>query len=429
MNTQSLQAEQGKEEPIFGEKLREQFPIFAHQRALRGMPLSYLDTAASSQKPQRIINRISNYLATEHANIHRGAYTLSAGATDLYEAARATVKGYINASQCESIIFTKGATEAINLIASSYGELLHKGNTVLCTILEHHSNIVPWQLLAARRGTKVAFADIADDGTLDLAALRKQIQLIKPKLLAVTSLANALGTLVPLEEVIEIAHEHGVLVMVDACQSIAHMPVDVQKLGCDFLVFSGHKLYGPTGIGVLYGKKDLLEKMPPYQGGGDMIASVSVTGSTWAELPQKFEAGTPPIAEAIGLSEAIRFVESLGRPAIAAYEQTVLHYGYEALRQEPGVTIYGPINNPTAAPRAHASLLSFDVKGIHPHDLASIADSCNVQIRAGHHCAMPLLERLGLAGTARASVGVYSAPADFDALVHAIRKAKRVMRI
>jgi len=408
-----------------GAAIRKEFPIFATASARPGSTreLSYLDSAATSQKPSAVIERLSTYLAGEHANVHRGAYSLSAEATTNYEAARQKVACFINAPQAEGVVFTRGATESINLVAYSLEDYFSPNDTILLTVLEHHSNIVPWQLLARRRKLRLEYVDISDDGSLDLNDFRIKLEKRKPKLLALTCLANSIGTIVPVGEVVQEAHKQNCRVLLDAAQAVAHGRIDVTAWECDFLAFSGHKVYGPTGIGVLYIAPAMLPYMQPFQGGGEMIETVSLEGSTWAEAPLKFEAGTPAIAEAIALGTALDFLDQIGLERVELYERELFEKGFELLRAEPGVQVYGP----AVSGGAQASIISFNVERVHPHDLATIADCFNVQIRAGHHCAMPLMKRLGLQATARASIGVYSRLDDFQALLEAIRHARKVL--
>ncbi|MBN8549980.1 MAG: SufS family cysteine desulfurase [Deltaproteobacteria bacterium] len=400
-----------------GAEARKEFPIFSRHWQRR---LSYLDTAASSQKPSCVIDRLTCFYSEEHSNIHRGAYSLSAEATLRYEEARNAIAKLLSARDARSIVFTRGTTEGINLVAHSYEKFLKQGDSILLTLLEHHSNIVPWQLLAARKGLQIVFAEVTDAGELRLDDLEKKITQYRPKLIACTQLSNALGTLVPVEHIIACGHAVGAKVLVDAAQSIAHSSIDVGAMDADFLVFSGHKLYGPTGIGVLYAKPELLEAMDPFLGGGDMIREVTTSGSTWADIPSKFEAGTPPIAEAVALGTAVEFIRSIGLDSIKAYEAALFQKAFDLLSREPGVTLYGPITKQGA----QASILSFNVKNTHAHDLSTVADTFNVQLRAGHHCAMPLLQRLGIGSSARISLGVYSTEDDFPPLLEAIRHAR-----
>ncbi len=387
------------------------------------MRLAFLDSAASSQKPQVVIERISKYLGLEHANIHRGAYELSSHATELYDRARIKVANFIGARRDRSIVFGKNATEVINLVANSFGEQLVAGDVVLLTLLEHHSNIVPWQLLAKRRGIKVEFASINPDATLNLDDMRSKIQNLKPKLVSITAQSNAFGSLLPIREVIEIAHKVGAKVLVDGSQYVVHEAVNMQELNADFFVFTGHKIYGPTGVGVLYGREEILESMSPFLGGGDMIEQVDVNGTTWAEIPRRFEAGTPAIAEVIALGTAIEFVESIGMNNITAHEIQLHSKALEMLQKEVGVELLGPYKKPGL----QRSIIPFNVQGVHPHDLSTIVDSVGAQIRSGHHCAMPALKALGLHSTARASLAMYSDISDIEVLCEGIRKARRML--
>ncbi len=395
---------------------RADFPALDQQ--VHGKPLVYLDSAATTQKPRAVIDAISRFYERDNANVHRGVHALSERATKAFEGARATVARFLNADRRE-VIFVRGATEGVNLVAQSFGrQRVQAGDEIVVTTLEHHSNIVPWQLLAAEKGARVVPAPIDDAGDLDLAALEG---LLGPrvKLLAVTQVSNALGTVTPIEAVIALARARGIPVLVDGAQGAPHLGVDVQALGADFYVFSGHKVYGPTGIGVLWARRELLEAMPPWQGGGDMIRTVTFERSTWNELPYKFEAGTPDIAGAVGLAAALDYVVAIGLPAIAAHEAGLLRDAEAALREVPGVRLVG-------APRRRAGVLSFMVGDIHPHDLATIVDRQGVAIRAGHHCAQPLMQRFGLPATARASFALYSTPADVEALVRALHVAIEV---
>ena len=401
--------------------MRGHFPIFTAAAGAKGH-LAYLDSAASAQKPQVVIDRLSQYLSTQHANIHRGAYALSARATELYEAARTQVAKLLNLTTSRGVIFTRGTTESINLVSRSLEHWLQPGEGVLLSVLEHHSNIVPWQLLAQRRGIKIAFLHAAKNAAFDLNGYQHKLASFRPKLVAMTHIANSTGTVFPIAQVVAEAHRVGARVLIDAAQSVAHCPLDMPGLGADFMAFSGHKMYGPTGVGVLACREEMYEFMEPFQGGGDMISTVSVEGSTWAEPPQKFEAGTPAIAEVIALGTAVEFLQSIGLSVIEEYERQLFEEAFEQLRAEPGVTLYGP----GPAGRAQASILSFTVKGVHPHDLATIADSYNVQIRAGHHCAQPAMRHLGVPSTARASLGVYSCRQDIEALLQAIRHARKL---
>ena len=424
-NSDSAESHNVIEGVMPGGPIRALFPIFGFHRPgdpRSDRPLSYLDTAASSQKPVSVIERMDHYLRYEHANIHRGAYALSAEATLNYDAARVRVAKFLNVPASHDVIFTRGTTESINLVAYAGEGMFAAGDTVLLSILEHHSNIVPWQLLQRRRGIKIVFSDVDKNGVFNLDDFKQKLKSERPKFVSVTAVSNALGTVVPIKEVVAAAKNAGAMVLVDAAQAVPHGGVDVAALEADFVAFSGHKLYGPTGIGVLCGRRSLLEKFEPFMGGGDMIRTVATTGSTWAASPQKFEAGTPAIAEAIGLATALDFVDTVGAARIQAHEKRMFDYGWALLGKEAGVTRYGP----AVGGGAQQTVLSFNVEGVHPHDFATIADELNVQVRAGHHCAMPLLERLGLPATVRASIGVYTTEADFDALVEAVQRARKM---
>lgn len=397
--------------------VRADFPILATRS--HGKPLVYLDSAASSQKPRAVIDAERRFYETANANIHRGVYALSARATEAYDAARAAVARYVGAAHAHEIIFTRGTTEGINLVAQSYARpRLRAGDEILVTAMEHHSNIVPWQLVAEATGAVLRVAPINDAGELlvdELAALITD----RTRLVAVAHVSNALGTINPIAEIAALAHARGIPVLVDGAQSAPHLPVDVQALGADFFVCSSHKMLGPTGIGVLYGREALLEAMPPYQGGGDMIASVSFERSSWAPLPAKFEAGTPHIAGAVGLAAAIDYIETIGRDGISAHEHTLLAYASAQLQDVPGVRLVG-----TA--REKVSVLSFIMDGVHPHDIGTILDADGICIRAGHHCAQPLMQRLGVPATARASFALYNTPEDADALVGGLRRVHEI---
>ena len=397
-------------------RLRQDFPIL--RQTVNGKPLVYLDNAATSQKPQCVIDCEAHYYAALNANIHRGVHTLSQLATDAYEAARDTVQGLINAARREEIVFVRGTTEAINLVAASYGQRLRPGDEILISAMEHHSNIVPWQLACERTGAILRVAPINDAGELLLDAFERLLG-PRSRLVAVTHLSNALGTVNPVRYLIELAHARGIPVLVDGAQAVPHLNVDVQALDCDFYAFSGHKLYGPTGIGVLYGKAALLDVMPPYQGGGDMIREVTFRKTTYNELPFKFEAGTPNIAGVIGLGAAIGYVSAIGLDAIAAHEQALLAYATGQAAQIAGLRIIG-----TAADKA--SILSFVLDGVHPHDAGTILDLEGVAVRAGHHCAMPVMERFGVPATVRASFALYNTREEVDALFRAVRKSREV---
>jgi cysteine desulfurase/selenocysteine lyase len=395
------------------QRVRADFPCL-HQK-VHDRSLVYLDSATSAQKPQAVIDAISRTLSHDYANIHRGVHVLSQRATDIHEGARERVRAFLNAADRREIIFTSNGTEGINLVAHSFvGARVQPGDEVLITTMEHHANIVPWQLLAERSGLKLVVAPINDAGELLFDAFAERIS-SRTRLVSVPWVSNALGTINPVRDIIDLAHARGVRVLLDACQAVQHFPVDVQELDCDFLVFSGHKLYGPSGIGVLYGKADLLEDMPPYQGGGDMILSVAFEGTEFNELPHKFEAGTPAIEAAAGLTAAIDYVDDLGLERIAAHEADLLAYATRALQQVPGLTLVG-----TA--RAKSSVLSFVMDSAHPHDIGTLLDLDGIAVRTGHHCAQPVLERLGHPATARGSLGRDNTRDEIDALVHSLRR-------
>jgi cysteine desulfurase/selenocysteine lyase len=395
-------------------RVKRDFPIFANNPGL-----VFLDTAASAQKPAAVIDEVSEFYRTDYANVHRGVYRLSARSSERYEAARETVRRFLGAPDAREIVFVRNATEAINLVAYSWGMAnLRAGDEVLVTELEHHANIVPWQLIRERTGLKLVACPIDRTGGLDMEAFERLLT-AKTRLVAVTQLANATGAMVPVEGIARLAHERGALVLVDGCQAAPRLPLDVQALGCDFYVFSGHKTYGPTGIGVLWARRDLLEAMPPFQGGGDMILNVTFEKTLFQEPPHRFEAGTPDISGAIGLARALEYIEGLGREAIAAHEAELTGYGVDRLSRMPGVSL-------VPAGQRRLGILSFHVEGVHPHDLAQVLDQHQVAVRAGHHCAQPLLEKLGLAATTRASFGVYNDERDIDALARAIEAAQKM---
>jgi len=398
------------------ERLREQFPILASE--VHGKPLVYLDNAATTQKPRSVIEVESDYYERCNANIHRGVHLLSQRATDAYEGARERIRRFINAESTKEIIFVRGTTEAINLVAQTFGRRFEAGDEILISAMEHHSNIVPWQLLAQQTGVVLRVVPINDAGEFLFDEFERLLG-PRTRLVSVLHMSNALGTVLPVRRIVEAAHARGVPVLVDGAQAIAHASVDVRALECDFYAFSGHKIYGPTGIGVLYGKQKLLEAMPPYQGGGDMIATVSFEKSTWAELPAKFEAGTPNIAGAIGLGAAIDFVAQLGVEAIASHEARLLEYATARIGEIPGVRLIG------TAPEK-GGILSFVMDRVHPHDIGTILDFEGVAIRTGHHCAMPVMERYGLPATARASFGLYNTRSEIDTLAAAVHKVKEL---
>jgi cysteine desulfurase/selenocysteine lyase len=398
-------------------RAREDFPIL--RRSVHGKPLVYLDNAATTQKPRAVLDAMTRYYEEENANVHRGVHLLSEKATKSYEDARLAVARFVGAPDPREVIFVRGTTEAVNLVAQTFGRRrVGFGDEVLVTGLEHHSNIVPWQLLCEEKGARLKVVPIDDAGNLDLAALD---HLLGPRtrLLAVTQVSNALGTVTPLDEIVARAKAQGVPVLVDGAQGMPHLGFDVARSGADFYAFSAHKLYGPTGIGVLWGRRELLEEMPPWQGGGDMILSVTFEKTVYNAVPYKFEAGTPAIAEAVGLGAAIDYLERLGLPAIAAHEKELVSYAVEALREVPDLRLVG-------TPRDRAGVVSFLLGDIHPHDVGTVLDRHGVAVRAGHHCAQPLMRRLGVAATVRASVGLYTTREDVDALVRAVHAAREV---
>jgi cysteine desulfurase/selenocysteine lyase len=400
--------------------IRQDFPLLA--REVHGKPLVYLDSTASSQKPNAVIEAMTMYYQGYNANVHRGVYEISEEATAAMEKARMKVARFIHARQSKQVIFTRNTTESINLVAYSWGGTnLSAGDLIILTEMEHHSNLVPWQLLAQRTGARLEFVPVSDDGLLRLDVY-EQLLKQQPKLVAFTHMSNVLGTINPAQEMIAQAHAAGAIVLLDAAQSVPHLPVDVQALDVDFLCFSAHKMLGPTGIGVLYGKKALLESMPPFMGGGDMIRTVHLRESTWNDLPWKFEAGTPAIAEAIGFGTAINYLSSLSMEWVRQHEREVTAYALEQLQQIPGLTIYGPNDIDK-----RGGVVSFTLGDIHPHDLASILDQeVGVAIRAGHHCAQPLMERYNLAATARASFYIYTLPEEIDMLVKGLHIALQI---
>ena len=401
------------------ESVRAEFPIL--EQEVNGRPLVYLDNGATSQKPRRVIDAIRRYYETDNANVHRGLHALSERASNAYEGVRDTVRAFVNAQQRREIIFVRGATEGLNLIAQSYARpRLGPGDEVLITTMEHHSNIVPWQLVCRQTGARLRVAPIHDNGELDMEAFARLVN-EHTRIVAAAHVSNALGTINPVREIIEAAHDVGAIAVLDGAQGAPHCAVDVRALDCDFYVFSSHKCYGPTGIGALYGRAGLLEEAEPYQSGGDMIRTVSFEESTWNDLPYKFEAGTPNIAGTIGFGAALEFMTGLGMDAIAAHEQGVLEYATEALDALDGIRIIG-------VAREKAGILSFVVEGVHPHDVGTIADRHGVAIRAGHHCAMPLMKRYKVPATSRASLGVYNTRADIDALVGSLGKVREIFQ-
>lgn len=399
------------------EHYRKDFPIL--DQKIHGHPLVYLDSGASAQKPRMVLDAMQCFLERDYANIHRGVHELSMRATMKYEAVRETVRRFIHATYDDEIVFVRGATEAINLVAQSWGRaFLKAGDEIVITTLEHHANIVPWQMLRESIGIVLKIVPITAEGDVRIEDVKAALS-PRTKLVAVAHISNALGTILPVAEIIKLAHSQGALTLIDGCQAVSHMPVDVQQLDADFYVFSGHKLYGPTGIGILYGKRDILKTMPPYQGGGDMIASVTFEKTTYKEPPHRFEAGTPAIAEVIGLGAAVDYLSTIGMSRIAAYENELLAYATEKLSTINSLKIIG-----TA--KKKAAIISFALVDAHPHDIGTILDRQGIAIRAGHHCAQPLMEHLGIAATARASFGLYNTKKDVDALVAAVKKVQEI---
>jgi cysteine desulfurase/selenocysteine lyase len=401
------------------ERIREDFPILKQEAY--GKPLVYLDNAATSQKPQAVIDALVRYYTSENANVHRGVHLLSERSTGQYEGARRKVQKFLNAARPEEIVYTRGTTEGINLVAQTYGrQNVARGDEILISALEHHSNIVPWQMLADEKGAHLRVAPIDDRGEV---ILEEYERLLGPrtKIVALAHVSNALGTVNPVRRMIALAHEHGAVTVIDGAQAVPHMPIDVRALDCDFYVLSGHKVFAPTGIGILYGKTRLLEAMPPWQGGGDMIRTVTFARTTYNDLPYKFEAGTPDIAGAIGLGAAIEYLNGIGLDEIAAYEHELLEYGTAALDAISGVRLVGQA-------REKAAVLSFVIEGVHPHDVATILDRQGIAVRAGHHCAQPVMDRYGLSATSRASLAFYNTKDEIDALARGIESVKEVFQ-
>ncbi len=404
------------------EKVRGEFPILARE-VYPGVPLVYLDSGASSQKPAAVLQAMDHYYRTTHANVHRGVHRLSEDATNLYEGARARIAAFINAPGPSQVIFTSNATEGFNLVAYTWGRAnLQPGDEILLTEMEHHANIIPWQIIAQEKGAVVRYVPFHEDGTLDLSTL-PDLLTERTKLFSFTAVSNVLGTVNPIKELVAAAHAVGALAMVDASQHAPHMPLDVQDLDCDFLSFTGHKMCGPTGIGILYGKLELLEAMPPFMGGGDMIRRVTLAGSSWNDLPWKFEAGTPRIAEAIGLGAAVDYLSEVGLDDIHAHEQMITGYALESLSEVPGLRLLGP----PAAQRG--GLAAFTLAGVHPHDIAEILDKDGIAIRAGHHCAQPLHRRLGINSSARASFYLYTTRQEIDKLISSLHGVRKVFKL
>jgi len=400
-------------------RLSAQFPILS--RKINGKPLVYLDNAATTQKPQAVLDAMDTHYCQHNANIHRGLHTLGDEATNAYENARKTVAKFINAAPNE-IIFTKNCTEALNLVAHTLGPQLSR-KTIVLTEMEHHSNIVPWQMMAKSCGANIEYVPILADGTLDPVVYKKRLAK-KPALVALTHVSNVLGTINPIQQMTADAHTAGALVVIDAAQSIGHIPLDVKQLNCDFLAFSGHKMYGPTGIGVLYGKHALLDKLPPFLTGGGTIKTVTLHEATWADIPQKFEAGTPPITEAIGLGAAIHFLQDIGMENVRAHEQELMTYALQKLGAQKNVTLYVPLDT-----TRRSGAIAFNLGDIHAHDVTSVLDEDGIAIRSGHHCAQPLHDKLGVPATCRASIAIYNTKEDIDALCASLERARKVFRL
>lgn len=404
------------------EKVRADFPILARE-VRPGVPLIYLDSAASSQKPLQVIEAMNNYYLRSHANVHRGIHQLSEEATNAYEDARERIARFINAESSEQVIYVRNATEGINLVCHSWGRAnIGEGDEILLTEMEHHANIVPWQMLAEEKGAVVRYLPFHDDGTLATEQLSNFLT-ERTKVFAFTAMSNVFGTITPAKELVAAARAVGAIAVVDAAQSVPHTVTDVQALNCDFLVFSAHKMCGPTGIGIVYGRRSLLESMPPFMGGGDMIRRVTLQGSTWNDIPWKFEAGTPSIAEGVGLGAAVDYLSQLGMEAVHEHEQFIVNYALEALSELDGITLLGP----PAAQRG--GVAAFTLQGVHPHDIAQLLDEDGVAIRAGHHCAMPLHQKLKLPASARASFYVHTTTSEVDKLVDSLARAKRIFRV
>ena len=399
------------------EKIKQDFPIF--NQKINDETLVYLDNAATSQIPKFVEEKVRDFNEKERANVHRGVHALGLRATNQYESSRQKVANFIGANNAQEVIFTSGCTDSLNLVAASFGEQnIQAGDEILVSIMEHHSNLLPWQQLAKRKQAKLNFIEINSDGLLDIKNLKSKIN-SKTKIVALTHVSNVLGTINPIKELTDLAHEKGAIVVVDGAQAVGHFPIDVAELNVDFYAFSGHKMFAPTGIGVLYGKKDLLDKMQPYRLGGEMIANVTREGATWAEVPYKFEAGTPNIAGAIGLGAAIDYLQSLDFELIQKHEQELTSYALEKLKNVSGLTIYGPQKS-----NGRIGVISFNLKNIHPHDLATALDLNGIEVRAGHHCAQPLMASLDTESTVRASLSIYNTKDDIDKLVSSLHEAK-----
>ena len=405
--------------PFDADAIRREFPILSTK--VHGKPLVYLDSAASAQKPQCVLDALSSAYSETYANVHRGLHYLSEASTDAYEAVRGKVASLINATDPAEVVFTSGATMSLNLIAHAYGNTyLSEGDEVLITVAEHHANIVPWHLLGDRVGSATIAAPVNEDGSFDLDIFKSYIT-ERTKIIAIPHVSNVLGTVFPVSEIAALAHENGAICVVDGCQGVTHMPVDVNALGCDFYVFSGHKLYGPSGIGICWGRGDIWAELPPFMGGGDMIDDVETDTSTYAHPPHRFEAGTPPIAETIGLGAAIDFVQSIGMEALRDHEMDLLRYGHQRLAAVEGLNFIGQAVG-------KSGVISFTLDEAHPHDISTLIDQDGVAIRAGHHCAQPLMKFYGLSSTARASVAVYNQRSDFDQLAESLEKVNRIFK-
>lgn len=403
-------------------RIRADFPILEEEHH-EGVPLVFLDSAASSQKPLAVISTMEEYYRQTHANVHRGIHKLSEAATAAYEDARVRIRRFINAASRREIIFTRNTTESINLVAHSWGRAnLRPGDVVISTVMEHHSNIVPWQILAEELGFTLRFLPVIENGLLNLDEYERLLREENVRLVTVTHVSNVLGTVNPISEMAQQAHEAGALILVDGAQSAPHLPVDVRALDADFFAFSGHKMLGPTGIGVLYGKRELLEVMPPWMGGGDMISHVSLEGSSWNELPYKFEAGTPAIAQAIGMGAAVDYLQELGMDWVHAYERQLTAYALERLVEVPGLELYGPVDA-----EEKGGVAAFGLAEHHPHDVAQLLDAQGIAVRAGHHCAQPLHKALGTQSTTRASFYVYNTPAEIDTLINGLYETLRIL--
>ncbi len=397
-------------------KIREDFPIL--KQTMNGVPLVYLDNAATTQKPQCVIDRLARFYSNENSNVHRSVYTLAEEATQSFEEVRKLTRAFIHAHDKKEIVFTKGTTEAINLVANTFGKSLQPGDEIILSELEHHANIVPWQMLAQERGIVIRVIPMLPNGDLDLDTF-ETLFTPRTKLLGIVHVSNTIGTINPVKKMVKVAHQYGVKVLVDAAQSIVHMTVDVQELDCDFLVFSSHKLYGPMGVGILYGKEEIMKKLPPYQGGGDMIRSVTFDHTEYADIPQRFEAGTPNVADVIAFGEALKYIRSLPVDSLIAYEHELFEYAYQGLEEIDGLGIVGK-------PHLQAPIISFMMEGIHPHDIATIISQSGVAVRAGHHCAMPTSRAFGIPATIRVSVAFYNTFAELDLLFNALNTVNKV---